>query len=140
MKYIGILLIAFSVLFAACGGGAAGSSAAPGKPVVSGKVGDLNASIATAAGVIKSGANEFTLTFSDASGKPVDVGAASVNFYMPAMGQMSAMNDAAALTTTGTAGVYKGSVKLQMAGDWQAQIAFEGPSGKGKGVLAVVAQ
>jgi hypothetical protein len=56
------------------------------------------------------------------------------------MGTMPVMNDAATLTTTATPGVYSGKVKLQMAGEWQAQITYEGAAGKGKVNLPVTAQ
>ena len=100
----------------------------------------MTVTLATAGGTIKSGANDFPLTFADASGKPVDVGAVSVNFFMPAMGTMAAMNDAATLTTSGTPGVYNGKVNLQMGGEWQVQIAYEGAAGKGKTSFPIVAQ
>jgi len=80
------------------------------------------------------------LAFTDASGKPVDVGSASLNFFMPEMGSMAAMNEAATLTTSGTPGVYKGKVRISMAGDWQAQIAIEGAAGNGKTMFPLVAQ
>ncbi len=91
-------------------------------------------------GVLRDGKQDLTLTFADASGKPIDAGAASLNFFMPAMGTMAAMNNAAVLTTTGTPGVYKASVNLEMSGEWQAQVSYEGPAGKGKANLAVTAQ
>ena len=56
------------------------------------------------------------LSFTDSSGKPMDVGAVSLNFHMPAMGGMAAMNDAVSFTTTGTPGVYRGKVNIGMAG------------------------
>jgi hypothetical protein len=90
--------------------------------------------------VLRDGDQELTVTFKDASGKAVDVGSASLNFHMPAMGTMSVMNDPATLTTTSTPGVYHGKVKLEMAGEWQAQIAYEGPAGSGKGSFPVTAQ
>jgi hypothetical protein len=134
-----IAIISISIFTFACGSGS--SSATGGKTVKTGTVNNLTVTLATADGTIKSGANDFTLTFADqASGKPVDVGAASVNFFMPSMGSMAAMNDAATLTTTGTPGVYKGNVQLQMTGEWQAQIAFEGSAGKGKLSIPVTAQ
>ena len=80
------------------------------------------------------------LTFADPSGKPVDVGSASLNFFMPAMGSMSAMNNPATFTTTGTPGVYAGKVNLEMAGEWQGQIAYEGAVGAGKATLTITAQ
>ena len=137
MKKLIFILALFGIsIFAACGG----DSATSGKTVKTGTAGNMTVTLATDSGVIKDGDNDFTLTFSDASGKPVDVGAVSVNFHMPAMGTMPVMNDAATLTTTGTPGVYKGKVKLQMAGEWQTQIAYEGAAGKGKAVLPIVAQ
>ena len=50
------------------------------------------------------------------------------------------MNDAATLTTTGTPGVYKGKIEIEMAGEWQAQITYEGPAGKGSFALSIVAK
>ena len=120
---------------AACGSGGSGS-----KEIKSGKVGNLTVTIASEDGVLKHGDEEFTVTFKDASGNPVDVGAASLNFYMPAMGTMPVMNNAATLTTTNTPGVYQAKAHIEMAGEWQAQIAYEGPAGRGKGSFPVTAQ
>jgi len=124
------------VVAAACGAGSAGSE----KEIKSGKVGALTVSISNAEGVLKHGDEEFTVTFKDASGNPVDVGAASLNFYMPAMGTMPVMNNPAALTTTDTPGVYRGKADIEMAGEWQAQVAYEGPAGSAKGSFPVTAQ
>lgn len=137
-----VLLFGISVFAFACGGSSAGNGnpAATGKVVGKATAGNLTVNLATESGVLKSGANDFTLSFTDASGKPVDVGAASVNFFMPAMGSMAAMNDAATLTTSATAGVYNGKVKLSMGGEWQVQIAFEGAAGKGKTSFPITAQ
>lgn len=130
-------LIIFAVFAAACGS----SAGSAGKTIKSGSAGNnLTVTLANAEGVLRDGKNEFTLTFADASGKPVDVGAVAVNFYMPAMGTMPVMNDAATMTTSGAPGVYKGNVSLQMAGEWQTQITYEGSAGKGKAMLPIVAQ
>ena len=121
---------------AACGsGGAAGA-----KELASGKVGSLTVTLANGDGVLRDGDQELTVTFRDASGQAVDVGSASLNFFMPAMGTMPVMNDPATLTTTSTPGVYHGKVKLEMTGEWQAQVAYEGPTGSGKGSFPVTAQ
>ena len=129
--------LALFAALAACG---SGGGAAGAKEFASGKVGNLTVSLATPDGVLRDGDQELTVTFKDASGKTVDVGSASLNFHMPAMGTMSVMNDPATLTTTSTPGVYHGKVKLEMAGEWQAQIAYEGPAGTGKGSISVMAQ
>jgi hypothetical protein len=135
-RAIALTLIAASLaLAAACGPGGGAS-----KEIKSGRVGDLTVTLANAEGVLRHGDAELTVTFKDASGKPVDVGSASLNFHMPSMGSMAAMNDAAALTTTSEPGVYRAKVKLEMAGEWQAQLAYEGPRGAGRGSFAVTAQ
>jgi hypothetical protein len=112
-----------------------------GKAVVTGPAGNnLTATLASADGALHKGKQEFTLTFTDASGKPVDVGSAALNFRMPAMGSMSEMNSGATFTTTGTPGSYKGKTDLEMAGEWQAQITYEGAAGKGSFTLTIVAK
>ena len=126
--------LALLVTAAACGPGAGD------REIKSGKVGALTVALANSDGVLRHGDQELTVTFRDASGKGVDVGSASLNFYMPAMGTMPVMNDAAALTTTSTPGVYRARVNLQMGGEWQAQVAYEGPAGSGKGSFPVTAQ
>ena len=134
-----ITLFSVIVFIAACGSGS--NSAATGKTIVSGPAGNnLTATIANADGNLRKGSQEFTLTFTDASGKPVDVGAVAFNNHMAAMGSMGAMNNAATLKTTGTPGVYSGKVEIEMAGEWQAQITYEGPAGKGSFTLPINAK
>ena len=111
-----------------------------GKPLATVKVNDLTATLSNSTGQLKQGDQELTLAFTDASAKPVDVGAASLNFHMPSMGSMAAMNDAVTLTTTSTPGVYSGKVNISMAGEWQGQLAYEGPAGKGKTTFSVTAR
>ncbi len=142
MKRITISLIIFAaaVAFAACGSGTDGA-AASGKVIKSGPAGNnLTASISNSDGVLRKGRQEFTLTVADAKGAPVDVGAVSLNFFMPAMGSMSAMNNPATFTTTGTPGVYAGKAEIEMTGEWQAQISYEGAAGKGKFSIPISAQ
>ena len=138
-KSVIAILIAAAVLSAvACGpktGNMAKTSA--GKVIKSAPIGNLTVTLANDAGQLKSGNQEVLLTFADSSGKPVDVGAASLNFHMPQMGTMAAMNEQATLTTTETPGIYRGKVNVKMAGEWQAQIAFEGPAGSGKTIISV---
>lgn len=133
------ILFSLIVLAAACSGGA--SSVGQGKVIKSAPVGNnLTLTLSNADGVLRKGEQEIFLTFTDASGKPVDVGAVSFNNYMQSMGSMPAMNNTATLTTTGTPGVYRGKINVEMAGEWQSQIAYEGTAGKGKAVFSVTAQ
>jgi hypothetical protein len=137
LKRIIATACALAVLLGAAACGAGGTGA---KEIKSGAAGNLTVTLANADGRLRQGEQELNVTFKDASGKAVDVGSASLNFYMPAMGTMAAMNDAATLTTTPTPGVYRARVNLQMGGEWQAQIAYEGPAGAGKGSFPVTAQ
>lgn len=137
-----ISLFGLIVLSAACGSGTQPTAENPiqGKVIKSGAMNNLTVTLSNDTGKLKNGEQELMLAFTDASGKAVDVGAASLNFHMPAMGSMGAMNDAVTFTTTSVPGVYKGKVKIEMPGEWQAQISYEGSAGKGKTSIPVTAQ
>lgn len=134
--FIGILLVSIAVVAAGCG---VGSSDSGMKHVAQTKAdGDILVSILHPEGKLKNGAQEIGLRFTDPEGNPVDISAASLNFHMPAMGSMAEMNDSAMLNTTSTPGMFKGKVDLQMAGDWIAQVSFEGKE-TGKTTMKVTA-
>jgi len=142
MKYRSIIAITLGlaiVVFAAACGGTGTSTTAGMKPVTEKKVNDnLTVVLSNPEGKLKNGEQELLLSFKDGSGKPVEINAAVLNFKMPAMGSMSEMNDPAVLTTTSTPGEFKGKVNLQMAGEWQAQISYEGKE-TGKMTMTVTA-
>ena len=134
-----IALTGISLVIAACGLKSAGT-VSTGTAIKSVAVDSLTATLSSSTGQLKQGDQEVMLAFTDSSGKGVDVGAVSLNFHMPAMGSMAAMNDAVAFTTTNKPGVYRGKVNIGMAGEWQAQLAYEGPAGKGKTTFSVTAR
>jgi len=132
-------LLALAALIAACS--STQQSASTGKVIKTGPAGNgLTVSLSTADGVLKHGNSQFTLTFADSSGAPVDVGAVAFTFHMPQMGTMSEMNNAASFTTTATPGVYSGKAQIEMAGEWQAKITYDGPKGRGQATFPVTAQ
>ena len=137
-KYI----LAFSFLallfVAACG--SKSTTVDAGKVIKSAPIGNLTVTLSSSSGQIKHGGDEFFITFKDSSGKPVDVGAAALTFHMPQMASMPAMNDSATLTTTDTPGVYSAKANIETAGEWQAQVSFEGPAGKGQTSFSVTAK
>jgi hypothetical protein len=137
MKKFVIGLAALLVIAAACG---ARNGAGAGKVIKPVTVGSLTATLSSDTGQLKQGDQEVMLAFTDSSGKPVEVGAVSLNGHMPAIGGMAAMNDAVTFTTTSTPGVYRGKVNIGMAGEWQAQLAYEGPAGTGKTTVTVTAK
>jgi len=131
-----VLLIA-----AACGSKTGTDGSVPtGKVIKAVPVGNLTATLSNDSGVLKHGNQEFTIAFTDASGKLVDAGAMSLNFHMDQMGTMAAMNDSATFTTTSTPGVVRGKVNIEGGGEWQGQLAYEGPAGKGKATFSVPVQ
>ena len=135
---ISLAVIGLAVLLAACGSSQAGSS---GKVIKTAPAGNgLTVSIATSDGVLRHGNSEFTLTFADASGKPIDVGAVALIFHMPRMGTMAEMNEQATFTTTATPGVYHGKAQIEVAGEWQTRITYEGPAGRGQATFPITAQ
>jgi nitrogen fixation protein FixH len=108
-----------------------------GKTIKSVPVGNLTATLSSESGALSHGDQEVMLSFTDAAGKPVDVGAVSLNFHMPQMGSMAAMTDSVTFTTTNTPGIYRGKVNIEVPGEWQAQVAYEGPAGNAKATFSV---
>ncbi len=138
---IAIALGVVIVMAAACGSKTGTSGGTPtGKVIKAVPVGNLTATLSSDSGVLRHGNQEFMLSFTDASGKVIDVGAVSLSFHMPQMGGMAAMTDSVTFTTTNTPGVYGGKVNLEVGGEWQAQLAYEGPAGNGKTTFSVTAQ
>ena len=130
-------LIGLAVFIAACGS----KTNNPGKVIKSAPAGNnLTVALATSDGALKHGNTEFMLTFSDSSGKPMDVGAVALTFHMPQMGSMAEMNDTATFTTTETPGVYRGKANIQVAGEWQVRITYDGPKGRGQATFPITAQ
>lgn len=132
--FIVLFLIFGAFLFTACGSGSEPTADKPiqGKVIASGPVGGLTVAISNETGKLAAGEQEIMLAFTDSSGKAANVTAASLNLSMPAMGSMAPMNNAAVLTTTKVSGVFRGKLKIQMSGEWQAQITYEGAGGNGK--------
>ena len=131
-------LLALLLLVAACGSKSAMVDS--GKVIKSAPIGNLTVTLSSSSGQLKHGSDEFFITFKDSSGKLVDVGAAALTFHMPQMASMPAMNDSATLTTMDTPGVYRAKANIETAGEWQAQVSFEGPAGKGQTSFSVTAQ
>jgi hypothetical protein len=131
-------VIAVATLIAACG--SHGGSSDGNKIIKSTTAGSLTITLAGPTGELKSGDNELTITFADSSGNPLDVGAASLNFHMPAMGSMREMNDNATLTTTKIPGSYHAKVTLESGGTWEAQVKYQGQQGTGQASMTVIAK
>jgi YtkA-like len=137
---ISLAVVGLAVLLGACSSSQQ-QSGSSGKVIKSAPAGNgLTVSVATSDGVLRHGNSEFTLTFADAAGKPVDVGAVALTFHMPRMGTMAEMNDQATFTTTASPGVYNGKAQIEVAGEWQTKITYEGPAGRGQATFPITLQ
>ncbi len=136
------LIVAGAILSIAASLAAGCRSADPSneKVIKSMKSGELTITLSSSTGELKNGENDLMITFFDGAGKPVDVGAASLNFHMAAMGSMAEMNDRASLTTTEVPSKYRAQVNIEMAGSWEAQIKYQGPHGSGRESMTVRAK
>jgi len=111
-----------------------------GKTIKSTTTGDTTITLSSASGEIKNGENELTLSFTDQSGKTVNVPAASLRFYMPAMGSMAEMHNAAALTTTETPGIFRARVSVESPGTWEVMVSFQRTGGTEQATMSVNAK
>jgi hypothetical protein len=134
------LLLTAVLMGAACKSKTETTGMPAGQVIKTAKVNDLTVTLLSNADHLKQGDQELTVAFKDALGKSVDVGAVSLNFHMPKMGGMAEMNDSVTFTTTDTPGVYRGKVNIEVGGEWQAQLAYDGPAGKGKTTFTVTAR
>lgn len=108
--------------------------------IATARAGEFNVTLSNTKGYLSSGDNEFTVAFTNAANQPVDVGAITLNFEMPAMGTMPTMRSSAQLTTTPTTGVYHAQVKLEMGGTWQTTIRYRGAAGAGEANFSLTAR
>jgi hypothetical protein len=131
------LAITLALIVTAC---SKSGSSGENKVIKSAKASDMTVTLSSSMGELKKGDNELMLTFTDVSGKPVDVGAASLNFHMAAMGTMAEMNDKATLTTTETPGKYRAQVHVGMKGTLEAQVKYQGAHGSGQTSMTVQAK
>jgi YtkA-like len=134
---VAVAILSIAALFVAACHGVNSSSE---KVIKSVKSGELTITLSNSTGELKNGENDLMITFFDTAGKPVDVGAASLNFHMAAMGSMAEMNDRATLTTTETPGKYRAQVNIEMAGSWEAQVKYQGQRGTGREAMTVQAK
>ena len=136
--FVGLLLLGSLAMLAGCTKGQEEGPA--GSVIAASRANNLTATLANSKGYLSEGQNEFTLEFKNDSGQPVDVGAITLYFDMPAMGSMPYMKNDAVLTTTNTPGVYRGTVTLEMKGTWQTKLSYQGPAGNGQMTFTINAK
>jgi hypothetical protein len=101
-----------------------------GAPFLTQNVNDLTVNFITREGELRQGNNEVLIEFRDRDGQLVDVGNVKfdLNMNMPGM----QMSSGGTIERTSTSGRYRAKIKIDMSGDWNAKISYEGPRGNGQ--------
>ncbi|PYL08243.1 MAG: CusA/CzcA family heavy metal efflux RND transporter [Verrucomicrobia bacterium] len=109
-----------------------------GAPFVTQTINDLSVDLINREGSLGKGENELLMEFRDHNGQLVDVGdvAFKIEMNMPGM----QMHSGATIERTNTPGRYRANIKIDMSGDWNAKIFFDGPHGKGQSSFSVTAK
>ena len=109
-----------------------------GAPFLTQNVNDLTVNFIAREGQLRQGNNEVLVEFRDRIGQLVDVGNVKfdLNMNMPGM----QMSSSGTTERTNTPGRYRAKVKIDMAGDWNARISFDGPHGKGQQSFSITAR
>src|SRR5437868_3363388 len=107
----------------------------PGAPFLTQNVNDLAVNFIAPEGQLHTGNNEIFLEFRDGNGQLIDVGNVKfdLNMNMPGM----QMHSGGTIERTNRSGRYRVKIKIDMAGDWNAKLSYDGPHGKGKTIFNV---
>ncbi|MEO7723810.1 MAG: efflux RND transporter permease subunit, partial [Chthoniobacterales bacterium] len=101
-------------------------SAARGEPLAVQTVDDLTVKVF---GDLRNSESDLLLEFRNNAGQMVDVGTVRFDLNMDMAGMT--MRDAGRIQPTGTPGQYRVKTTPTMAGDWRANLSYDGPHGRG---------
>jgi hypothetical protein len=99
-------------------------SAAPGEPLAVQAMDDLNVRVF---GDLRNSESDLLLEFRNNAGELVDVGTVRFDLNMDMAGKT--MRDAGRIQATATPGQYHVKTTPGMAGDWRANLSYDGPHG-----------
>src|SRR5438876_4004827 len=109
-----------------------------GAPFATQTVNDLTVNFIHPQGQLRRGNNEFFIEFRNAQGQLVDVGNVKFDLDMNMPGMQ--MHSGGTIERANTPGRYRAKIKIDMAGDWNAKISFEGPRGYGQQSFSITAK
>src|SRR5947209_2509836 len=139
LRWIALIVAAFALFYA---GNFVWQKIGPhkisGAPFTTQSVNDLTANFIHRQGQLRRGNNEFLIEFRNAQDQLVDVGNVKFDMDMNMPGMQ--MHSGGTIERTNTAGRYRAKIKIDMAGDWNAKISFDGPHGKGQSSFSVTAK
>src|SRR5437588_823911 len=109
-----------------------------GAPFLTQNVNDLTVNFIAHEGELRQGNNEVLIEFRDRNGQLADVGNVKfdLNMNMPGM----QMSSGGTIERTNTPGRYRAKIKIDMSGDWNAKISFNGPRGQGQQSFSITAK
>ncbi|HXA14183.1 MAG TPA: CusA/CzcA family heavy metal efflux RND transporter [Opitutaceae bacterium] len=113
------------------GSSSAMSASSLGEPFATRSENGLTINFYNSAGGLRFADNEVIIEFRDAaSGEPIDVGTVKfdLDMNMPNM----VMHSGSSIEPAGGVGRYRAMIKPDMAGDWIAQLHYDGPHGAGQ--------
>jgi YtkA-like protein len=110
-------------------------SADPAMPVAKITQDGATVSILSADGKIHAKDNALQIEFQDQRGHPVDAENVKLNLNMDMPGME--MNAGAAVSSSGSPGLYQIKVKPSVAGDWNAKVSWQGPNGQEQAMIPV---
>src|SRR6266700_2232569 len=106
-------------------------------PFLTQNVNDLTVNFIAREGALRQGNNQVLIEFRDRNGQLVDVGNVKFDMDMNMPGMQ--MHSGSTIERTNTSGRYRAKIKIDMAGDWDAKISFDGPRGKGQSSFSISA-
>jgi len=106
--------------------------------IASNSINDLTVRISDRDGRLHQGDNETTIEFRDAKARLVDVG--KVNLQIDSNMPGTQIHPDVVVERTATRGLYRATIQVDMSGDWNMKISYDGPHGKGETTLPVPAE
>jgi hypothetical protein len=103
------------------------ATVARNEPLATQAVDDLTVQVF---GDLRSTQSDLVLEFRNATGELVDVGTVRFDLNMNMAGMN--MHDAGRIQSTGKPGQYRVKTSPGMAGDWRANLSYDGPHGSGE--------
>src|SRR5437899_2960707 len=107
-------------------------------PFLTQNVNDLTANFVAREGALRQGNNEVLIEFRDHNGQLVDVGNVKLDMDMNMPGMQ--MHSGGTIERTNAPGRYRAKIKIDMSGDWNAKISFDGPRGKAERSFSLTAK
>ena len=106
--------------------------------IASDSINDLTVRVSDRDGKLHQGDNETTIEFRDAKARLVDVG--KVNLQIDSKIPGSQIHREVVVERTAIRGLYRAKIQLDMSGDWNMKISYDGPHGKGETTFPVPAE